>query len=148
MRIIFNNIEGEIHERLKRAHSVTIAVAYFRPDKKTLDILRKIPKLMIIISNEFDKSDPYKLEKVSRDPRIIPIFPNRLHAKVIYGEYNDGSAFAFLGSSNLTPGGLSINKEACVMFDTTTGDDNNLLVYISNWLKQLYHPPLYRRIRK
>lgn len=138
MEVVLRDLESKVHEKLRAAFSVTIAVAYFRPDDKTLDILKKIPRLRIIVSNEFDKSDPYKLEEASEQSKCIPVFPNRLHAKVIYGESKEGDAFAFVGSANLTPGGLTNNQEACVIFDSRDGDDKGALGHISGWLETLY----------
>ena len=138
MEVVLSDLESKIHEKLQAASSVTIAVAYFRPYDKTLDILKRIPRLRIIVSNEFDRSDPYKLEEASKESRCIPVFPNRLHAKVLYGENRGGNSFAFVGSANLTPGGLSNNQEACVMLDSEEGDNNGALKCISEWLERLY----------
>lgn len=144
MEIIFENLMGKMHEKLKMASSVTIAVAYFRPDEETLKILKKAPEVKIIVSKEFDKSDPYKLEEITlsqekHEAKCIPVFPNRLHAKVIYGENKDGKSFVFIGSANLTSDGLSQNREATIMFDSGIEDDKGILRDISGWLKELYN---------
>lgn len=144
MEIIFEDLESKVHQRLKTASSVTIAVAYFRPDQETIKILRKVPELKIIVSKEFDKSDPYKLEEITlnqenHNAKCIPVFPNRLHAKVIYGKDQDGNSFVFMGSANLTSDGLSQNREATTMFDSDVKNDKGILQDIASWLKDLYH---------
>ena len=144
MEIIFKDLQSRIHQKLKAACSVTIAVAYFRPDAETLKILSKVPKVKIIVSKEFDKSDPYKLEELTlthehHKVKCIPVFPNRLHAKIIFGENEDGNCFASVGSANLTSDGLSRNKEVSVMFDSNTESDQDALRDISTWLENLYN---------
>ncbi|AQU02724.1 hypothetical protein B1773_01295 [Dehalococcoides mccartyi] len=59
MELIFNDLRNRVHTKLATASSVIIAVAYFRPDNETLDILEKIPEVKIIVSKEFDKSEAY-----------------------------------------------------------------------------------------
>lgn len=138
MDIVLGDLKSKVYEKLQAASSVVIAMAYFRPDDEILKILKKIPRLRIVVSDEFDKSDPYRLEEASSESKCIPVFPNRLHAKVIYGEDNRGHVFAFVGSANLTLGGLSSNQEACVMLDSGQGDDKAILGYLSEWLEELY----------
>ena len=36
MKVIFKDLKNIVYEKLRGASSVTIAVAYFRPDEKTL----------------------------------------------------------------------------------------------------------------
>jgi HKD family nuclease len=143
MEIIFEDLQNIVHQKLKAASSIIIAVAYFRPDIETLKTLKNIPKIKIIVSKEFDKSDPYKLEEIilgqeNHTAKCIPVFPNRLHAKMIYGKRTDGSSFAFVGSANLTSDGLSQNREATILFDSDTKNDEGTLRDISEWLKALY----------
>ena len=143
LELVIDDLKNKVHGKLKTATSVIVAVAYFRPDNETLNILMKIPEVKIIVSKEFDKSDPYKLEHISKNQRnhtskCIPIFPNRLHAKVIYGEDKNGKSFAFLGSANITSDGLSQNREATILLDSSVAEDNLALQDISMWLKGLY----------
>ena len=123
---------------------MAIAIAYFRPDAETLRILKNAPKVRIIVSKEFDKSDPYKLEELTTGDKqhiakCISVFPNRLHAKIIYGENESGHSFAFLGSANLTSDGISQNREASVIFDSINEDDKDALRNISIWLENIFN---------
>jgi hypothetical protein len=143
MEIIFDDLKSKLHQRLTKASSVIIAVAYFRPERETLKILKSVPELRIIVSKEFDKTDPYKLEEVTlnqnfHSAKCIPVFPNRLHAKVIFGKDKDGKSFVFIGSANLTTDGLSQNREVTIMFDSDVEDDKGTLRGISAWLQNLY----------
>lgn len=143
MEVIFKDLKSKIHQKIKTASSVTIAIAYFRPDAETLEILSKVPKVRIIVSKEFDKSDPYKLEELTtgdkqHKAKCIPVFPNRLHAKIIFGENEGGHSFAFLGSANLTSDGISQNREASVIFDSDNENDKYGLRNISTWLENLF----------
>jgi hypothetical protein len=65
MDIMFQGLESKVHDKLKTVSSVIIAVAYFRPDLETIKVPKKVPRVRIIVSKEFDKSDPYKLEEIS-----------------------------------------------------------------------------------
>jgi len=143
MEVIFKDLKNRIYQKIKEASSVTAAIAYFRPDVETLRILNQVPKVKVIVSKEFDKSDPYKLEELTTGDnqhrvKCIPVFPNRLHAKIIFGENESGNSFAFLGSANLTSDGLSQNREASVMFDSDIGGDKAELRNISTWLGDLF----------
>jgi len=138
MDIVLGDLKSKVCKKLRLASSVTIAMAYFRPDDDILRILKRIPHLRVIVSDEFDKSDPYRLEEASSESKCVPVFPNRLHAKVIYGEDERGNAFAFVGSANLTRGGLSSNQEACIILSSEQGDAKAALACISKWLDRLY----------
>lgn len=62
---------------------------------------------------------------------VIRLIGARFHPKCYHIEREDGTETAIVGSANLTAAGVSRNIEACVIFDTRTGDSVNLLQRIS-----------------
>ena len=63
---------------------------------------------------------------------VIRLIGARFHPKCYHIEREDGTETAIVGSANLTVAGVSRNIEACVIFDTRTGDSVNLLQRISD----------------
>ena len=54
------NLAPTVLAKLADADDVRIAVAYFNPDHNLLAELRRIPRLRLIVSEEFAINDPYK----------------------------------------------------------------------------------------
>jgi hypothetical protein len=62
---------------------------------------------------------------------IISFGGGLYHPKTYYMLREDGSQVGFVGSANLTPGGLSTHVEAGIALDTREGDDPALLIQIA-----------------
>jgi len=62
---------------------------------------------------------------------VIRLIGAKFHPKCYHIEREDSTETAIVGSANLTGAGVSRNIEACVIFDTRTGDSVNLLQRIS-----------------
>jgi phosphatidylserine/phosphatidylglycerophosphate/cardiolipin synthase-like enzyme len=110
-------IGDDLLDKFARAAKVQVASAFFYPDNSLLDALKAVPRVEMIVSEEFTINDPYKLEQLSKaDVRSIPPdhADGKLHAKVFIVTLRDGSQWVLLGSANLTQQGLFANQEACV----------------------------------
>lgn len=62
---------------------------------------------------------------------VIRLVGAKFHPKCYHIVREDDTETAIVGSANLTAAGVSRNIEACVIFDTRTGDSVNLLQSIS-----------------
>lgn len=63
---------------------------------------------------------------------VIRLIGARFHPKCYHIKREDDTETAIVGSANLTVAGVSRNIEACIVFDTGTGDSANLLQRISD----------------
>jgi phospholipase D-like protein len=124
-------------EKLRTAVEVRIASAFFNPDNRTLDALKQIPALTLIISEEFVINDPRKLEKLPKRTtlRSIPVDHEcgKLHAKVILVKQHDGSIWGLIGSANVTWAGLFSNQETCLILTSRDPSDSESLNEMTNW---------------
>lgn len=141
---------------LKNAAKASIAVGFFNPDKAELLALGKIPKLRLLVSDDFQFNNPYKLESLCRRGVFIRAVRaestiGKLHSKVYVIERQDGSRWAMVGSANLTRSGLYANQEACVVFDSRQHGDDVHLAQINGWLDEIcdeVHPEIDFEVAK
>lgn len=129
-------------KELKNAIEVQLAMAYFSPDEKILAALSNVPKLTLVISEEFTINDPYKLEKlpVTANVRLIPpsCREGKLHAKVVIIKRRDGSQWVLVGSANMTWQGFFSNQEACVALESNRKEDVKAIETILDWFNTLF----------
>jgi phosphatidylserine/phosphatidylglycerophosphate/cardiolipin synthase-like enzyme len=130
-----------VPNELRNAAEVRIAVAYFSPDEQILTVLRNIPQLTLIISEEFTINNPYKLEKLPSTTNVLSVPPysesGKLHAKVLIVKRRNGSLWTLVGSANLTWQGLFSNQEACVALESQNEADRPSLRSIIDWFDSL-----------
>lgn len=71
-------------------------------------------------------------------------FSNALfHPKVYHLSRTDGSQFAYVGSANLTPSGITgLNIETGILLDTRDGDNQAVLTEIANSIDNWFAAPL------
>lgn len=141
MKFLSHGIGKLVLEELGKASEAWLAVAFFNPDNRMLDALAGLPKLKLIVSEEFAVNNPYKLEKLKRDTlRSIPPddFHGKLHAKVLIIKRQNGSYWTCLGSANLTHAGMFSNQEACVVMESGDPADVESAREIWNWFDSLY----------
>jgi hypothetical protein len=140
MRFLSGTVGHDVLEEIEEAISVDIASAYFSPGEEEMSVLKGVPELRIYVSNEFDVSDPRKLELLSQEASVecIPVDSEggRFHAKVLLCRKEDGSKVAFVGSANFTGSGLFRNHEACVRLDTKDGE-GEAIEDLSDWISEL-----------
>jgi hypothetical protein len=127
---------------LSAASRATIAVAYFNPDDPLLAALKRVPQLRVLIAQDFQINNPYKLESLcAKDVwlRAVPVDSEdgKLHSKVFYFQRKDGSRWAMIGSANLTHAGLHQNREACIILDSRCEADHVHLGDINTWLDEI-----------
>jgi hypothetical protein len=132
-RIVLNELHNAIDVRL--------AMAYFNPDKGALTALRDVPRLTLIISEEFTINDPYKLEELpsTATVRSVPADSEngKLHAKVLVVKRPDGDLWVLVGSANMTWQGLFSNQEACVVLESRNTADRTAIDRITDWFDSL-----------
>jgi hypothetical protein len=137
MIFVASDIGGIILTQLCSAIEVSIATAYFCPDEAVFAALRALSRLTLIVSEEFTVNDPYKLEELAKTAAVwsVPVDCNggKLHAKVFFVRHRDGSAWALVGSANMTWQGLFSNQEACLTLDSKDPGDRDSLEAIENW---------------
>jgi HKD family nuclease len=100
-----------------------------------------VPRLTLIISEEFTINDPYKLEELpdTATVRSVPADSEngKLHAKVLVVKRPDGGLWALVGSANMTWQGLFSNQEACVVLESWTTADRTAIETITDWFDSL-----------
>jgi HKD family nuclease len=127
-------------EELGKATEAQIAVAFFNPNDKMLEALKRLTKLELIISEEFTVNNPYKLEKLKTATlRSIPTDAEngKLHAKILILKRQDGSYWILLGSANLTHQGMFSNQEAGMVMESGNPADETSILEIRNWFDSL-----------
>ena len=141
MRFLSDRIGELVLEKLDKAMEARIAVAFFNPCDRMLDVLARITKLKLIVSEEFTINNPYKLEKL-KNAALRSIPPDdtngKLHAKVLIVKLRDGSYWTLLGSANLTHQGMFSNQEACVVMESGNPADEASAVEIRGWFDSLF----------
>jgi hypothetical protein len=141
VKFLSKGIGKLVLEELDTASEAQLAVAFFNPNDHTLDVLAAVPKLKLIVSEEFAVNNPYKLEKLKRDNlRSIPPddFHGKLHAKVLIIKRQNGSNWTLLGSANLTHPGMFSNQEACIVLESGNPADEGSAREIRNWFDALF----------
>jgi len=73
MKFLSHGIGELVLKELRKASEARLAVAFFNPDNRMLDALAGLPKLKLIVSEEFAFTNPYKLEKLKLD--LLPFRP-------------------------------------------------------------------------
>ncbi|MDX6577838.1 MAG: 5-methylcytosine-specific restriction enzyme [Blastocatellia bacterium] len=143
MRFVFNNLERILLAELRSATNANIAVAFFNPEDAVLAALQTVPDLKLIVSEDFEINNPYKLECLaqSADVWMVPAdaAAGKLHAKVFLVRRHNGSSWGLVGSANLTRPGLSSNQEACVILESSELADRIVLDEIEAWFNRLEH---------
>ena len=141
MKFLSHGIGELMLRELSKASEALLAVAFFNPNDRMLDALVRIPKLKLIVSEEFTVNNPYKLEKLKRDTlrSIAPDNPHgKLHAKVLIVKRRDGSYWTLLGSANLTHQGMFSNQEACVVMESGDPLDDRSVQEMRSWFDSLF----------
>jgi HKD family nuclease len=141
VRFLSNGIGELVLEKLHNAMEARVAVAFFSPGDRMLDVLAGVKNLKLIVSEEFAINNPYKLEKLKAAAlRSIP--PDdangKLHAKVFIVKLQDGSYWILLGSANLTHQGMFANQEACVVMESANPADEGCVLEIRAWFDSLF----------
>ena len=128
-------------DNLPQADQVSVAVAYFNPEQRTLDILRDIPDLEVIVSDEFQINNPLKLRELAGRATVTCVSATgnrgRLHAKLVVCKSPGGRRQAILGSANFTYPGLYRNNELCISLDSLVDADRDMLDGLEAWLGTL-----------
>jgi HKD family nuclease len=139
MEFATSGLQERLLKELGRAAHADIGVAYFGPDEKTLAALKKVPRLRLLVANDFQANNPEPLEALSKSHWVRAVVPElhggNLHSKVYLIRRKDKSFWAMVGSANLTRPGLTTNQEACVILDSAEGDD---LSDVRAWIKALF----------
>ncbi len=154
MKFLDHNIGDLVMKELGKACEASVAVAFFNPDDRMMDALAKLPKLKLIVSEEFTVNNPYKLEKLKLD-MLRSIAPDdvhgKLHAKILILKRRDGSYWTLIGSANLTHQRMFSNQEACMVLESSNLSDDACALEIRRWFdacsKGLDGPILIRRSR-
>lgn len=134
-------IGDDLLDKLSPATKVQVASAFFCPNDSLLDALRTVPRVELIVSEEFTINDPYKLEQLSKaDVRSIPPdhADGKLHAKVFIVTLRGGTQWVLLGSANLTYQGLFANQEACIDLHSESTAEELVIVHIRRWFDDLF----------
>jgi hypothetical protein len=138
MRFATADLGATLRAELDSASVASVAVAYFNPEYTILSALAAVPSLKLVISDDFQVNDPYKLESLNRGSalRVVPADEGsgKLHSKVFLIRRQDGTRWAMVGSANLTRPGLFSNQEACIIFDSMQSGDDPHLDDIEEWL--------------
>lgn len=141
MRFAFSNLAEVLLAELRSATNASIAVAFFNPEDAVLAALQSVPDLKLIVSEDFEINNPYKLERLaqSADVWMAPTDAEagKLHAKVFLVHRPDGSLWSLVGSANLTRPGLSSNQEARVILESSELADRIVLNEIEAWFKRV-----------
>jgi HKD family nuclease len=141
MHAITSDIGHQVLKELSTAAEARIAVAFFSPDAQLHNALCTLPRLTLIVSEEFTVNDPRHLEKLPSTSviRSIPADAanGKLHAKVLLVTRRDRSQWVLVGSANMTWSGLFHNQEVGVALDSRCVDDRKAIVDFSNWFDAL-----------
>jgi HKD family nuclease len=141
MKFLSHGIGELVLKELRKASEARLAVAFFNPDNRMLDALAGLPKLKLIVSEEFAFTNPYKLEKLKLD-LLRSVSPDdvhgKLHVKVLIIKRPNGSYWTLLGSANLTRSGMFSNQEACVAMEPGNPADEGSEREIRGWFDALF----------
>jgi HKD family nuclease len=140
MRFLSQNVGDLVLQELRKAVEARIAVAFFSPDDRFLAALRAVPRLTLIVSEEFTVNNPYKLEQLIHGT-LLSIPPDdekgKLHAKVLVIKRGNGSYWCLVGSANLTHEGLFSNREACISMESCDPGDEEPVNNVRAWFDTL-----------
>lgn len=139
MEFATSDLQDRLLKELRQAAQADIGVAYFGPDEKVLAALKNVPRLRLLVANDFQANNPEPLESLSRNHWVRAVVPElhggNLHSKVYLIRRTDKSFWAMVGSANLTRPGLTTNQEACVILDSAEGND---LSDVRTWIAELF----------
>lgn len=139
MQFVTIDLRAQLLKELRQAAGADIAVAYFSPDEKVLNALQQLPRLRLLVANDFQANNPDPLEVLSKFHWVravsAELHGGNLHSKVYLIRRKDKSFWAMIGSANLTRPGLTTNQEACVILDSKHDD----LSDVQAWLKELFN---------
>jgi PLD-like domain len=118
-----------------------IAVAYFSPDKSTIGLLRSIPKLQIVLSDEFPFLSPSAIDELkgTADIRYVPtaIEQGKLHSKIYFGKLDNGDKYLFIGSANLTHNGFFANSESGILVESSDKNSEDYFKQFTRYFNEL-----------
>jgi len=142
MEFLTSDLRATLLTELRRAASVQIAVAFFCPEEDVLASLKTVPRLKLLVADNFQVNNPANLKALSEEGHWVRALNaeahgGNLHSKVYLVRRRDDSYWALVGSANLTRPGLTSNQEACVSFDSRAAVDIRPLSEIRAWLRQL-----------
>jgi len=156
MEFVTDSLGDSLLGELKTAKKAIAAVAFFNPDEAILAAIKKVPRVTLVVADDFQINNPYKLESLCRSANWVravraEAYKRKLHSKVVLIERRDGSRWAIVGSANLTRAGLYSNQEACVVFDSRQRDDGVHISIIETWLVEICsedHPEIDFEVAK
>jgi hypothetical protein len=139
VEFVTTDLRDRLLGELATASQADIAVAYFCPEPATLAALQAVPRLRLIVSNNFQINNPDSLEALHQNGKWVrAISPEEhggnLHAKVYLVTRKDNSHWAMVGSANLTRSGLTSNQGACILLDSKDQADAVQLGVIRRWI--------------
>lgn len=132
-----NKLYKKLKEEIKDAKDITMAVSFIKKAglkkhlEKPFKQLLKNGKIKIYTSGYLRITEPKALEellKLSKSHNNLDIFFNpkdRFHAKFIFIEKRRGHYSLFLGSSNISVGGLEGIGELNILLKGKKGDEIN-----------------------
>jgi PLD-like domain len=141
MKLLTSDIGRRVWDVLAGAQEARIASAFFCPSDSMIAHLNRVPKLTLIVSEEYAVNDPVRLELLSHCLlRSVPTDSRlgKLHAKVFLATYPDGSRWGLVGSANLTELGLFGNQEACIELSSGNPEDRTALAEVDTWFRRLF----------
>ena len=120
-------------QMVERSRTIWAAAPYVTTIDQLLEAQRAAKEIRLIVGLN-DCTSPSALRQIHGLPNIgIKFFTRRFHAKFYL--FDDQ---ALLGSSNLTQGGLSLNREATILLDSEDDLDE---------LRSLFSEPMGGRAR-
>ena len=137
-----NTIYRWVESAANGAADVVIVSPFFTFNDQIECLLISIPRLQVIVGDEFSTIDPEPLQALSERPSCDvkciyrTRFGRRLHAKVFYAE-SSGRRQAMVGSANFTVRGLTHNEEQAVSFDSACESDRPILDQLHHWVHEL-----------
>lgn len=143
MEFATTDLRERLLRELRHASSADIAVAFFNPEQEVFTALAQVPKIRLLVANDFQVNNPDRLEALSQQGHWVRAVSaeasgGNLHSKVYLIQRNDKSLWGMVGSANLTRPGLTTNHEACVIFDSREAGDTTPLKDIRTWLDKLF----------
>lgn len=139
------SLEDWLRKRVDEAEMVAmrtgfLTLASFRGlEAHFAGLLRRGGRLLVVAGGAADQADPDALVRLGammepygdRAALRVVVDPEEFqNAKTYYLRFPDGHAEAWIGSANLTRGGLSANHEAAVSCDSRVPDDAHLVEHV------------------
>ena len=143
MRLETDSILNWVQVAARRADRFIIISPFFTLRDNIRTLLESIPRLEILVGDEFATNNPIPLMKLSEldstDVRCIyrQQLTRRLHAKVFFAIENSGRCRVLVGSANFTVSGLTRNIEHAISLDSDCVSDREILTNIKQWIDDL-----------